>query len=127
MVAVLPIVLLLGLAEAKTPEPVMVVAVSLSAGLSFYGSAPNEWSESRWQASSRQSEIRLTRQGSLVVVGVAVHRVDYPADTEAWAVGGGLVLGVRHPLATWLDVRRAGPDPWFTATTLAVGDVVRRH
>jgi len=79
-------------------------AVSLSTGRSFYDSQPLDApAGSVWQASHRQSEIRVTHQGTPLVIGVAVHRMAYPAGPDLYAIGAGVVLGAHHPLASWLD------------------------
>ena len=74
-------------------------AVSISTGRSFYDSRPNDpTSNSMWQLSHRQSELRLSHQGTPLVFGVAVHRIAYPASPDIYAVGAGLLFGARHPL-----------------------------
>ena len=78
-------------------------AVSLSTGRSFYDSRPDDpTSDSMWQLSHRQSEIRVTHQGAPLVFGVALHRIAYPAGPDISAIGAGFVLGARHPLRSWL-------------------------
>lgn len=94
--------------DVESPPPQVAPthhwAVSLSTGRSFYDSkvldAP---AGSVWQASHRQSEVRIVRRGTPLVVGVAIHRMSYPSDPEQYAIGGGGVLGAHHPLASWLD------------------------
>lgn len=80
-------------------------ALSLSTGRSFYDSkvfdAPVG---SVWQASHRQTELRIVRQGTPLVFGAAIHRMSYPSDPEQYAIGGGAVFGAHHPLASWVDV-----------------------
>ena len=84
-------------------------AVSLSTGRSFYDSLPDDLtSNSMWQLSHRQSEIRVTHQGTPLVVGVALHRIAYPAGPDISAIGAGLVLGARHPIRSWLHVEFDG-------------------
>jgi hypothetical protein len=57
-----------------------------------------------WQQSHRQSELRVTHQGAPLVLGLALHRMAFPAGPDIYAVGGGLVLGARHPILSWLFV-----------------------
>ena len=84
-------------------------AVSISTGRSFYDSQRNDPdSTGIWQPSHRQSEIRVTRQGTPLVIGVALHRIAYPAGPDISAVGAGLVLGARHQLVSWLHVEFDG-------------------
>lgn len=84
-------------------------AVSISTGRSFYDSLPNDPnSNGIWQPSHRQSEIRVTRQGTPLVIGAALHRIAYPVGSDVSAVGAGLVLGARHPLGSWLYVEFDG-------------------
>jgi hypothetical protein len=79
-------------------------AVSLSTGRSFYDSKVlDEPAGSVWQASHRQSEVRIVRQGTPLVVGAAIHRMSYPSDPEQYAIGAGAVFGAHHPLASWVD------------------------
>jgi hypothetical protein len=80
-------------------------AVSIATGRSFYDSGPNNApSGSIWDASHRQSEIRVTHQGAPLVLGAALHRVAYPLGPALYAIGAGLVVGARHPLLSWLHV-----------------------
>jgi hypothetical protein len=79
-------------------------ALSLSTGRSFYDSkvldAP---AGSVWQASHRQTELRVVRQGTRLVFGAAIHRMSYPSDPDQYAIGGGAVFGAHHPLASWVN------------------------
>jgi hypothetical protein len=78
-------------------------AVSLSTGRSFSDSQPSDGpSGSVWQSSHRQSEIRLTLQGTPLVVGAALHRIAYPNGPDAYAIGAGLVFGAHHLLLSSL-------------------------
>ena len=78
-------------------------AVSLSDGRSFYDSRPMDGPKgSLWQDSHRQSEIRVIHLGTPWVIGAALHRMSYPSDPDAYAIGAGLVMGARHGLLPWL-------------------------
>jgi hypothetical protein len=55
-----------------------------------------------WQASHRQSEIRVTHQGTPLVVGLALDRVAYHEGPYFYAMGAGLVLGAHHVLLSRL-------------------------
>jgi len=84
-------------------------AVTLSTGRVFYDSHPNDpYNSGIWQQSHRQSEIRVTRQGTPLVVGVALQRIAYPDGSKISAMGAGLVLGAQHPLLSWLSVEFDG-------------------
>jgi hypothetical protein len=110
--------LLLGLPADAQPMPAVALevpppqtswtehwTVSISTGRSFYDSQPNDPNSSGiWQPSHRQSEIRVTHQGTPLVIGAAIHRIAYPAGPDISAVGAGLVFGARHPILSWLYV-----------------------
>jgi len=84
-------------------------AVTLSTGRVFYDSQPNDpYNSGIWQQSHRQSEIRVTRQGTPLVIGVALHRIAYPDGNQISAMGAGLVLGARHALLSWFSVEFDG-------------------
>jgi len=55
-----------------------------------------------WESSHRQSEIRVTHQGTPLVIGAALRRVAYPNGPDLYALGAGLVLGAQHLLLSWL-------------------------
>jgi hypothetical protein len=98
-------------------------AVSLSTGRSFHSSPSDSSSGSMWQASHRQSEIRVTHQGAPLVIGAALHRVAYPDGPALYAIGAGLVLGAQHLLQPWLHAEFDGTlglqRPYYAVAPMA--------
>jgi hypothetical protein len=124
MLSATVLALLLGLPiDAQAPPAVAVEApppptdrterwvFSFSMGRSFYDSQPHDvWptSNNMWQLSHRQTEFRVTRQGTPLVVGGALHKIAYPAIPDTGAIGAGLVFGAHYPLASWFSAEFDG-------------------